>query len=148
MEGSPPEGWRVEEERAYLIRTSCLYVNGVDWDPSRRQLTPAFRQDLLAGHIAADFCFPLAVGRTWGAPNWADWRPPTDTKDWRVQSASAGNTFHITSVSSYLGSGQTADIWFEKGVGIVREEEIHHGTIGEERTRLVRFEPGPAARPN
>lgn len=50
-------------------------------------------------------------------------------------------TFHVTSVSSYLGSGMTVDIWFEKGVGIVRGEEIHHGTIGEERTRLVRFEP-------
>jgi hypothetical protein len=50
-------------------------------------------------------------------------------------------TFHVTSIASYLGSGMTADIWFEKGVGIVREELIHHGTIGEDRTRLLHFEP-------
>jgi hypothetical protein len=49
--------------------------------------------------------------------------------------------FHITNISSYPGSGMTVDIWFEKGVGIVSQEEIHHGTIGEERTRLLRFEP-------
>jgi hypothetical protein len=35
----------------------------------------------------------------------------------------------------------TAEIWFQEGTGIVREEEIHHGTIGEERTRLLTFTP-------
>ena len=29
---------------------------------------------------------------------------------------------------------------FEKGVAIVREEKIQHGTIGEDRSRLLRFE--------
>jgi len=87
--------------------------------------------------------------KAWGAPHWGGIRPVSEAKDWevagiKVRDPSAPdkqNTFHITSVSSYLGSGMTADIWFEKDVGIVREKEIHHGTIGEERTRLLRFEP-------
>jgi hypothetical protein len=37
----------------------------------------------------------------------------------------------------------TADIWFEKGLGVVREDEVHHGTIGEARTHLLRFQPVP-----
>jgi hypothetical protein len=49
-------------------------------------------------------------------------------------------TFHITSISAYPGAGVTVDIWFEAGVGVVREDEIHHGTIGERRIRLLRFE--------
>jgi len=53
------------------------------------------------------------------------------------------NRVYVISIPPYLGSGMTAEIWFEKGVGMVREEEIHHGTVGETRTRLVRFEPAP-----
>jgi len=68
MEGSPPDGYRVRPDPAYLIRGDCLYSDAVDWDPSVHQLTPDFREHLLAGHIAADFCFPLVVGKTWGAP--------------------------------------------------------------------------------
>jgi hypothetical protein len=151
-EGSPPMGYHVNAYPAYLIRDDCLYVNDVDWDPVSHQLTPAFRKDLFAGHIAADFCFPLVAGKTWGAPHWGDWRSPAEAKDWQVQASSVQpKTFHITSVSSYPGSGETVDVWFGKGLGIAREVEIHHGTIGEERTLLLRFEPasaGPAARSN
>jgi hypothetical protein len=53
------------------------------------------------------------------------------------------NTFHITSISAYPGAGITSDRWYEKGVGIVRQVEIHHGTIGERRVRLLHFEPRP-----
>jgi hypothetical protein len=153
MEGSPPTGRRVNASPAYLIRGDCLYSDGVGWEPLNHELTPAYHEDLLAGHIAADFCFPIVVGKTWGAPHWAEWRAPADAKEWQVagiqvhdQSApDKQRTFHITSVSSYLGSGMTADIWFEKGVGIVREEEIHHGTIGEDRSWLLHFEPATSA---
>ena len=149
IEGSPPPDWiDPERERAYLIRGDCLYGSEVEWESRDHHISTAFREDLLAGHVAADFCFPLVVGKTWGAPQWAEWRAPADAKDWRVtgerildsSAPSTRDIFHITSASSYLGSGMTADIWFEKGVGIVRKEEIHHGTIGEERTRLLRFE--------
>jgi len=141
-EGAPPAGRGVDPNPAYLIRGDCAYLTYVEWDPRDHQLTPAFRQQLLAGHLAPDFCFPLVVGKTWGAPHWGDWRPPSDAKDWLVQSVSRQPaTFHVKSISSYPGSGQTVDIWFEKGTGIVRELDIHHGTIGEERTRLLRFEP-------
>jgi hypothetical protein len=153
IEGSPPEGYRVRPDPAYLIRGDCLYSDGVDWEPLDRRLTPAYRGGLIAGHISPDFCFPLVVGKTWGAPHWAEWRASADANDWQVAGIKTRDpwapdkrrTFHVTSVSSYLGSGMTVDIWFEKGVGIVREEEIHHGTVGEERTRLLHFEPARSA---
>jgi hypothetical protein len=138
VDGSPRLGIRVNPDQAYLIHDGCLYTKDVQWQPQQHQLAQVFREDLNAGHIAADFCFPLVAWKTWGAPHWADWRAPADAKDWQV--AGLGPiTFHITSISSYLGSGETADIWFEKGVGLVREEDIHHGTIGEVRTRLRDF---------
>ena len=141
-EGSPGYAW--QPNPAYLIRGDCLYRLGArDRELAAHQLTPDFLKSLGAGEISADFCFPLVAHKTWGAPNWGG-------KDWEVAERKLGDpsapgkqnpTFHITSVSSYPGSGMTADIWLERGVGITREEEIHHGTIGEERTRLLRFEP-------
>jgi hypothetical protein len=150
--GSPPPEYRANApDGAYLIRGSCLYSSEVEWDPANHRLMPQFRDDLLAGHLSPDFCFPLAAGKTWGAPHFMDWRAPADAEDWKVAGVEVGdrsapdkrNTFHVISVGPYLGSGMTAEIWFQKGVGIVREEEIHHGTVGEDRIRLVRFEPSP-----
>ena len=139
---------------AYLIRGDCVYASygEVGWDPSTHQLTPDFRKGLGIGYVSPDFCFPFAVYKTWGAPHGLpDWRVirPEEAKDWEVTgikardpSAPGGQkTFHVTSISAYPGAGITVDIWFEKGVGVVREEEIHHGTIGEKRTRLLRLEP-------
>jgi hypothetical protein len=148
--GSPPPEYRANApDGAYLIRGSCLYSSEVEWNPMNHKLTPGFRDELLAGHLSADFCFPLVAGKTWGAPHFMGWRAPAEAKDWQVagvevrdQSApDRGNTFHVISAGPYLGAGMTGEIWFEKGVGIVRDEEIHHGTVGEERSRLVRFEP-------
>ena len=155
-DGSPPTGWRVNASPAYLIRGDCLYSDGVGWEPLNHKLTAAYREDLLAGHISPDFCFPFVVHRTWGAPHGLpDWgvNRPEEAKDWEVAAIKARDpsspdkkkTFHITNISSYPGAGMTVDIWFEKGAGIVREEEIHHGTIGEVRTRLLHFEPATSA---
>jgi hypothetical protein len=127
-------GYRLNTDPAYLIRGDCLYLTDVGWEPRDHQLTPAYREELLAGHIAPDLCFPLGKGKGWGATMYA--------KDWQVAGTHAGDEFHVTSVSPYLGSGMTADVWFQRRVGVVREEEIHHGTIGETRTRLLRFELG------
>ena len=74
---------------------------------------------------------------------------PEDAKDWEVAGVKAHTpsapdgqkTFHVTSISGYPGAGITVDIWFAKGVGVIREDAIHHGTLGEERIRLLRFEP-------
>ena len=149
VDGSP-QVRGVDPSPAFLIRGDCLYRLGTrDWEASAHQLTPDFLKWLKSGEIAADFCFPLAVHKSWGAPHWGGIRRASEGTDWevsgiKVRDSSAPdeqNTVHIASVSSYLGSGMTADIWFEKGVGVVREEEIHHGTIGEERTRLLRFQP-------
>lgn len=151
VDGSPPAGYHVTGDFAYLIRGDCLYSSEVDWEPLNHHLTPAFSEELFAGHLAADFCFPLVVHKMWGAPHFMNLRPPAAAKDWEVvgvkfrdpAAPDKQNTFHVTSISHYLGSGMTADIWFEKGVGIIREEDIHHGTIGEDRTRLLRFNPAP-----
>jgi len=151
--GSPPTGW-VNPSPAYLIRGDCFYSSygEVGWDLSTHQLSPDFLKGLSLGYFSPDFCFPFVVHKTWGAPdglpNWSVSRPE-EAKDWEVVGLRAQDPsdpdrrtkFHITNISSYPGSGMTVDIWFEKGVGIVSQEEIHHGTIGEERTRLLRFEP-------
>lgn len=145
--GSPPTGWRVDPTPAYLIRGDFLYEE-VHWDPSAHQLTPEFLKGLGA-YLSPDFCFPLVRHKAWGAPHglpdWAVTRPE-EAKDWQVAGIKVQDrqrTFHIISISSYPGAGVTADIWFEKGVGVVCEEETHHGTIGDRRTRLIRFEPVP-----
>lgn len=154
VEGSPHEGWRVNQSPAYLIRGDCFYAyyGEVGWDPSTNQFTPDFLKGLSVGYVSPDFCFPFVLHKTWGAPhglpNWGVNRPE-EAKDCEVAGIRARDpsapdkkkTFHITNISSYPGAGMTVDIWFEKGVGIVRAEEIHHGTIGEDRTRLIRFEP-------
>jgi len=133
IEGAPRAGWRVDPNPAYLVRGDCLYAGfGVGWDPETHRLTEEFRKELLAGQIAPDFCFPLSPRKQWGA---LDSRPDSKVK------GAKGDTFHITNISSYPGSGMDVDVWFEKGVGIVREDEIHNGTIGEIHVRLVRFEP-------
>jgi len=148
--GSPPPEYRADApDGAFFIRGNCLYASEVEWDAVKHQLMPEFRDALLAGHLSADFCFPLAAGKTWGAPHFMGWRAPADAKDWKVAGVEVrdrsapdqGNTFRVISIGPYLGAGMTAEIRFEKGVGIVREEDVHHGTVGEERVRLVRFEP-------
>ncbi len=121
-------------------------------DPRRHQLSPEFRQELSAGHLSPDFCFPLTTGKTWGASNFMNFG--FSSEDWKVEgivlgdrfSPNKGTTFHIVSNSAYLGSGMTGDIWFQKGIGVVRQELIHHGTIGENREQLVRFVPSTPKR--
>jgi hypothetical protein len=156
-DGSPPADWPAHPDKAYLIRGDCLYRpedGETVWDRSRHQLASDFVKGLTAGWVSPDFCFPFVMHKTWGAPHGLpDWgvTRPQDAKDWEVAGMTSSDpsardgqkTFHVTAISSYPGSGMTVDIWFEKGIGIVREEEIHHGTIGEERSRLVHFDPAP-----
>jgi hypothetical protein len=142
MEGSPPTGGWVNPNLAYLIRGDCVYAD-VQWNSPAHELTPDFLKGL-GTWLSPDFCFPLAQHKTWGAPHGLpDWgvTQPVQAKDWQVVGIQQQKTFHVTSISSYPGAGVTADIWFEKGVGVVREDQVHHGTIGERRTRLLRFEP-------
>ena len=133
IKGTQPSWWQLKP--VVLIRGDCLYrLSARDWDSAAHQLTANFRHSLDVGEIAPDLCFPLAVSKAWGAP-------ASKADDWKVEDVNQ-NIFHIRSISSYLGSGMTGDLWFEKGVGIIREIEIHHGTLGEVRTRLVVFHHG------
>ncbi len=137
--------YQLTDDPAYFIRGACFYgyYGEAAWDSATHTPSPDFLKGLTVGWLAPDFCFPLVVGKTWGAPHGLpDWHVtrPELARDWKVADV-VGPAFHVTNISGYPGSGMSVDIWFEKGVGIVREEEIHHGTIGEERTRLLRFEP-------
>lgn len=144
--GTPRSNHQLTADPAYFIRGACVYGywGEAAWNPVTHRPGADFLKGLTGGWDAPDFCFPLTVGKTWGAPHGLpDWHVsrPELAKDWKVADV-VGSTFHITNISGYPGSGMTVGIWFEKGVGIVREEDIHHGTIGEERTRLLRFESG------
>jgi hypothetical protein len=148
---SPHFELRIGPDEAWLIQGDCLFqLRKEYWTPSDHQLKPEFRKALSGGQVSADFCFPLKVGKAWGAPHWGD-RPPAESKDWRVSgihpgdllAPDKGTTFRLASTNSwsYLGSGMSGDIWFEKGVGVVRDRFIHHGTFDEDRCSLIRFEP-------
>ena len=154
VEGSPREGWGTNATPAYLLQGNCVYgdLGDADWDASAHQLNPHFLVSLTAGEVSPNFCFPLTLHKMWGAPHGLpDWNVPRpeQARDWAVVSVTvrdpatpAGQTtFHIINISAYPGSGETVDTWFAKGVGVVRKDEVHHGTIGELRTRLLRFQP-------
>jgi hypothetical protein len=154
--GAPPPQYRPDHAEAYLIRGDGVYLRFVKLDQRDHQLTPAYRQDLLAGRYAPDFCFPLAAGKTWGGEHWSDGRRPVQTpeeaKDWQVTGIEAPDpalpegqpAFHIINLSSVMGSGEKADIWFEKGVGVVRTEQVHSGTFWGGESKLLRFEAAPS----
>jgi hypothetical protein len=123
-----------------LLRDGCLYrldgagaleqFHALD---SNGKITEEFRGLLASGKVSPDLCFPLTDGRTWGNPNDIAWRVLGSAKE-----PGHPKVFHI---GAYLGSGSTVEIWFEKGRGIVRQRELHHGTYWETREQLVRFEP-------
>jgi hypothetical protein len=78
-------GNRVIPDPAFLVHGDCLYRLGAnDWEPSAHQLAPEFIKWLGVGEISADFCFPLIVHKTWGAPNWGGIRPAAEAKDWEA----------------------------------------------------------------
>ncbi len=118
---------------AFLINGDCLYAEygETGWDPLAHQVTSDFGKALTVGYVAPDFCFPLVEHKTWGAPNglphWGVTRPE-EAKDWSVvgikrhdpAAPDQQNTFHVSNISSYPGSGMTVDMWLEKGVGVVR----------------------------
>jgi hypothetical protein len=53
-----------------------------------------------------------------------------------------GLIFHLL---SHSGSGETDDVWLAKGIGVVREAKVHHGTYWESRQDLLAFNPSAAA---
>ncbi|HLG97785.1 MAG TPA: hypothetical protein VKX49_15835 [Bryobacteraceae bacterium] len=153
FDGTPPAQYAPRAADAYLLHNDCIYTNNVDWFPLRHQLAPEFSKLLSDGTVSPDFCFPLEVGKTWGAPHPAQppatEAPSTGAKQWQVAAiedhdrSAPGHrrTFHITSISSASRSGTTVDIWFAQGFGVVRELRVQHGTYGEERITLLSFDP-------
>jgi hypothetical protein len=133
-----------ERERAWLIHGDCLYdLERGDWNAGHPdQLSAEFSKALPweGGEHVRVFCFPLSDGKTWNKESGHEWRV-ADVNDHDPSSPDKGKTFHV---SSYIGSGLTEDVWFEKGVGIVKENDVHAGTYEETRDQLLLFEPAPS----
>lgn len=143
-------------ESHLLIYRNCVYIlDGPDAEGSAcdlnvgskclkplsadNRLQPEYRGDLVHGKIPADFCFPMAVGRTWGK---VPQTSPAMEYVWRVDRLNAdpfgppdARTYHL---SQHLGAGDFEDRWLTEGVGLVQEVEEHHGTYDERRRQLVR----------
>ncbi len=142
------------KEQAWLLHGDCLYdLTAGDWDARRPdQLSAAFsaRPPWNGGEHVRVFCFPLSDGKTWGKESGHGWRV-ADVNNQDPSSPDKGKTFHVSSnVGSGLAPEFKEDVWFERGVGIVEENDVHAGTNGagsneEARTQLLYFEPAPAA---
>ena len=147
-------------ETRFLIRQGCLYaLDG--WDAPCAQVgdrcVPAFDRDgqvgreyrevLLHNGVAADVCFPMTKGKTWGkVPSTS----PAEEYVWHVAGLNldpfgraGARTYHLT---SYGGSGESIDRWFEPGVGIIQEMHEHHGTFDEDRKQLLKATIGGKTR--
>jgi hypothetical protein len=139
----PPEdngGYVVTRAREpYLVRADCVYVINNGFDDERKQLRPAYRENLAAGLVSPDFCFSLSLGRRWGNSD-IPWRvePPREDRSALSPPKYAG-AIHL--FSDHFGSGGLKDVWFEKGVGVVAERYTHNGAYDEYAKTLVSFTP-------
>lgn len=140
FDGKPPSPEAKKE--AWLIHGDCLYdLTPGDWDSRHPdQLSAEFRAHLpwQGGEHVGVICFPLAEGKTWGKESGHEWRVAGVTEH-DPASLDQGWTYHL---SSYIGSGLTEDIWFERGAGIVKEDDAHNGE--QTHTQLLFFGPAPA----
>jgi hypothetical protein len=148
LDGNPPVA--EPKEQAWLMHGDCLYdLTSAEWDAGHpNQLSPAFtaRPPWAGGEHERVFCFPLSQGKTWGKESGQEWHA-ADVTDQDASSPDKGKTFHVSSTGA---SGLAEDIWFERGVGIVREDAVHSGTNQagsheEKRAQLLLFEPAPRA---
>jgi hypothetical protein len=121
-----------------LIRGNCVYNVDQQIDARTAQLRPEYRRDLLSDSVAAEFCFPLKSGSTWGKVSGTS---PAGEFVWRVVGVngdtfgpSVATTFHLT---THAGSGEMVDRWFEPGIGVVQEIREHHGTYEESRLQIL-----------
>ncbi|HLK65195.1 MAG TPA: hypothetical protein VKU19_17260 [Bryobacteraceae bacterium] len=147
-EGETPGSWLSKYgESHYLIRNSCLYFldGAYSWDAENRQLTPEFREKLLANQELPAFCFPLVAGKKFATELPAGFTPS------KVVGTGRGSGFTPSSVSDqafrveiHLFAADTTRFWFEKGVGITGLWDWHNGSYSEYRVRLVKFEPAKA----
>jgi hypothetical protein len=147
LEGQADESWLAHYgESHYLLRKNCLYFLDPreSWDEVHRQLRPPFRDNLRLGRIAPNFCFPLEAGNDWGDSRTDfSWQVVGHGADVRLGPVrAAGRVWEI--VSTRFSSGDTIHFWWEKGVGIVEERDIHNGTYIDLRVHMVHFEPAAA----
>ncbi len=115
FDGKPPNS--EPKERAWLIHGDCLYdLTSADWDPRHRN-------ELSAKH-AGGICFPLTEGRVAGV---TEHDPAALDK---------GKTYQVHSDTD------SGDIWFERGVGIVKEDAVQNGE--QTHSQLLYFGPAQA----
>ncbi len=152
-----PENNRAKREPAetqLLVRQKCIYLlDGHDGDSEpcvqrggeclapqdqANRIRPEYRDDLLAGKIPGDYCFPMGLGATWGKVQNTS---PGNEYVWKVTGLNAdpfgpngGTTFHM---SAHAWAGTQIDRWFTQDVGVVQETIEHHGTFEENRRQLL-----------
>ena len=130
-------GYLVTRQREpYLVRGNCVYIIDNGFDRQSGQLREDYRKYLAEGAVSPDFCFPLEVGREWG----------NSDIPWRVEPASNDRLPSLPKYpgavrifSGHFGSGGLKDVWFQKGVGVVREYYTHNGSYDEYTKTLLSF---------
>src|SRR5579862_4228675 len=85
---------QVPREQSLLLRNDCLYDLQGD-----HEIGLPYREALLRGHAAPEFCFPMTVGATWGRVPETD---PAENDVWYVKALNGdpfglehGQTFHL-----------------------------------------------------
>jgi hypothetical protein len=144
----PPRRIRASGESNILVHNDCVYYLEDDygWDTSRQGLGGDFRKALATGEALAGVCFPLQTGKIWGDP-----KKGRDL--WTVAGLGRKNiddpasaTAESWRLEAHLASGDDNYVWFQKGIGITGARIFHNGSYHDERTRLLRFEPGSSGR--
>ena len=100
---------------------------------------PSYQEYLSRDALSADFCFPLQMGSHWGNRD-VPWSvEPARAAVASFLPAEYAGAIHI--FSNHFGSSGRADVWFQKGIGVVGEHYIHNGTYDEHTKKLVSFTP-------
>jgi hypothetical protein len=118
----------------YLISGHDVFeIDEAQWLPDKSGLRPRNAAD-----ESPLFRFPLRTGSKWGEP---EARRDDTMYAWFVDSRH-GKTYRLV----YMTMPDRTDVWFARGVGVIRKEYTHHGTLDDMTSRLVRFTPA-ASRP-
>ena len=146
MDPVKPDGYTV-----LIETTNCLYSASADSARKASELARAFAAapEKLAGQAEVLLELPLHADKRWGcvydvAPRedgWYCWRVEAEkAQRLEVKGLSSADYFSISTVAFRTNPDhQVIDI--APGVGIIRLEYEHHGTVAWEEVRLLQFKP-------
>ena len=163
LEGKPDES--LERADPYLVRNGYVFgLSAMDWDESRQSVDPEFfkraREESIkrvkAGQDTPEFFFPMQVGLMWAEREQED----LEYKEWISEHKEPNNFYHWDVVAKggtghcdcmklpadafdvlYFTNGGPSEVFFQDGVGVIGEWNIHQGTYWEKTTTLKQFIP-------